>query len=188
MRRLRQSTRSPRRHGSHRPQWPPNQPTPTRVPSAQPMTSLPTASITPAISCPGTIGYGIEGNSPSLTIESLWQTPHACTLTRTSPGWGCGNSRSTNSKGPFFSLSWTTRIFGITAPVYWIDDWHWFPVRIVDVHRNLSNTIEQYSIIRQRYDSVIGTTVPAWAGTRRIAIATGEHYARKRQERFGEWV
>ena len=82
--------RSPRRHGSHRPQWPPNQPTPTRVPAAQPMTPLPTASITPAISCPGTIGYGTEGNSPSLAIESLWQTPHACTLTRTSPGPGCG--------------------------------------------------------------------------------------------------
>jgi hypothetical protein len=81
-----------------------------------------------------------------------------------------------------------TRIFGITAPFYWIDDWHWFLVPIVDVHRKLSNTIEQYSIIRQRYDSVIGTTVPAWAGTRAIAIATREHYARKRQERFGEWV
>src|SRR5260221_13113084 len=39
--------------------------------------------------------------------------PHACTLTRTSRGPGCGISRSTISNGPPGRLTWTTRILGI---------------------------------------------------------------------------
>ena len=40
MRRLRQSINQPRRHGSQRPQCPPNQPTPTRCPANQPTTPV----------------------------------------------------------------------------------------------------------------------------------------------------
>ena len=49
----------------------PNQPTPTRCPGFQRGTSAPTASITPAISCPGTRGYWIPGQCPSLVKTSL---------------------------------------------------------------------------------------------------------------------
>src|SRR5262249_11255134 len=62
-------------------------------------------------SCPGTRGYWIPGQSPSLTNESLWQTPHASTLTRTHSRSASGMSRSTNSSGPPARGTWTTRIF-----------------------------------------------------------------------------
>ena len=64
MRRLRQSISQPRRHGSQCPQCPPNQPTPTRCPALQPTTPAPTASITPAISCPGMRGKERSGPLP----------------------------------------------------------------------------------------------------------------------------
>jgi len=51
-----QAKRSPRRHGSHLPQYPPFQPTPTRWPTFQFVTSGPIASMTPATSWPGTRG------------------------------------------------------------------------------------------------------------------------------------
>ena len=87
------------------------------MPSLQPITPAPTASITPAISWPGTIGNGTVGKMPNLAMESLWQTPQACTRMRTSPGFGLGSSRSTSSNGPPFCATWTTRIFGIaTSP------------------------------------------------------------------------
>src|SRR6266850_4844598 len=61
----------------------------------------------------------MPGKCPSLVSESEWQRPHACTLTRTSRGPGCGISRSTISKGPPGRLTWTTRILGIlTRPSY----------------------------------------------------------------------
>ena len=53
----------------------------------------------PTTSWPGTRGYWIPGQRPSLVRESLWQTPQAWTFTRTCPGPGCGISRSTSSKG-----------------------------------------------------------------------------------------
>jgi hypothetical protein len=40
----------------------------------------------------------IPGHKPSLVSASLWQTPQACTLMRTSPAFGSGISRSTISK------------------------------------------------------------------------------------------
>ena len=52
----------------------------------------PTASITPAPSCPRTIGPG-RSQSPSRTWRSEWQTPDAVIRTRTSPGRG-SSSRS----------------------------------------------------------------------------------------------
>src|SRR5215472_12058701 len=48
----------------------------------------------------GTRGYWIPGQRPSFTNTSLWQTPQACTLMRTSPAPGFGISRSTISKSP----------------------------------------------------------------------------------------
>ena len=42
----------------------------------------------PAISCPGTIGYSMDGIPPSTVSESEWQTPHASMRTRTSPRAG----------------------------------------------------------------------------------------------------
>ena len=44
------------RQASHRPQWPPCQPTPTRCPGFHAVTPDPTSSINPAISCPGMRG------------------------------------------------------------------------------------------------------------------------------------
>src|ERR687884_424635 len=80
--------KSPRRQESQCPQLPPNHPTPTLCPGFHSLlaTPLPTASIIPAISWPGTLGYWMSGNNPSLVTESLWHIPHACTLIRTCVG------------------------------------------------------------------------------------------------------
>src|SRR5262245_47322145 len=40
----------------------------------------------------------MPGNKPSFVTTSLWQTPHACTLMRTSPASGSGIWRSTISR------------------------------------------------------------------------------------------
>src|SRR2546423_12755303 len=92
--------KSPRRHWSQTKQWPPCQPTPTRCPGLQARTLSPTASMCPAISCPGTRGYSSPGQRPSLTNTSLWQMPHASTFTRTCPARGSGITRSINSHSP----------------------------------------------------------------------------------------
>ena len=47
-----------------------------------PTTPVADASMIPAISCPGTRGY-LSPAKPSLVMASLWQMPHASTLTRT---------------------------------------------------------------------------------------------------------
>src|SRR5262249_51265333 len=60
-----------------------------------------------------TRGYWMFGHSPSLTSESLWQTPHACTLIRTDPGPGSGIGRWTISKGPFGRDNCATRMVAI---------------------------------------------------------------------------
>ena len=53
------------------------------------------------------------GIAPVLVKTSLWQTPHASTLTRTWPGPGSGRSRSTSSRGPPALATCTTRILGM---------------------------------------------------------------------------
>src|SRR5579884_2589750 len=100
----------PRRQGSQYPQYPPFHPTPTRCPGVHPATPAPTASTNPTTSCPGTRGYVMPGNVPSLVSESLWQMPHACTLIRNVPARGCGTARSTISNGPFARETCTARI------------------------------------------------------------------------------
>src|SRR6188472_252433 len=72
---------------------------------------LPTSSIIPAISWPGTLGYWMPGNNPSLVKESLWHIPQACTLIRTCIGPGSGVFRSTISKGPLGLDTCTERIY-----------------------------------------------------------------------------
>src|SRR6185437_13691371 len=98
--RFAQVPKSPRLHEGQVLSWPPCQPTPTRWPFFHCVTLAPSSSITPAISCPGTRGYEMPGKKPSFVIESLWQTPQACTLMRTCPASGLGISRSTISKSP----------------------------------------------------------------------------------------
>ena len=63
--------------------------------------------MTPAISWPGTRGVVDAGMCPSTVTESVWQTPHASTRTRTSPRPGSGTSRSTSSSLPPAAATWT---------------------------------------------------------------------------------
>src|SRR3954453_22600767 len=106
-----QAKKSLRRQLSQERQCQACQPTPTRWPACQrPGTSLPTASITPTTSCPGTRGKVMPGHWPSLVKTSLWQTPQAWTLIRTDPGPGSGIGRSTSSRGPPGRETWATRI------------------------------------------------------------------------------
>src|SRR6266571_5918075 len=92
--------KSPRRQWSQRPSYPPFHPTPAGCPSSHPTTPGPTASIAPATSCPGTRGYRIPGQPPSLVSASLWQMPQARTLIRSVPAPGSGIGLSTISSGP----------------------------------------------------------------------------------------
>src|SRR5271170_7742492 len=59
----------------------------------------------------------MPGHNASLVSTSLWQTPQACTLTRTSPGPGFGISRSTISHGPWAFATCTTLIFFAFAAI-----------------------------------------------------------------------
>src|SRR5262249_28848748 len=64
----------------------------------------------------------MPGHAPSFVSTSLWQTPQACTLMRTSPAPGSGTSRSTISKSPPGLEIWATFIgakagFGATLNV-----------------------------------------------------------------------
>src|SRR5450631_426094 len=111
-----QRTKSPRRQGSQVKQWPPCHPTPTRWPGFQLVTSAPTASMRPAISCPGIRGYWMPGQWPSFTRASLWQIPQASTLMRTWPRAGSGMFLSTSSRFPPALLTWTTFIRDILFP------------------------------------------------------------------------
>ena len=72
----------PRRHGSHQPQLPPNQPTPTRWPSSQPLTPSPSAAI-PARTLEAQVvqdadridGLGAIGISRCLLVGGVLQRP-----------------------------------------------------------------------------------------------------------------
>ena len=60
----------------------------TRSPGATAVTPAPTASTTPAPSCPSTIGQRSAPRWPSARCRSEWQTPAAATRTSTSPARG----------------------------------------------------------------------------------------------------
>src|SRR5258707_5531730 len=55
----------------------------------------------------------MNGNAPNFVAASLWQTPQAFTLIRTSPAAGAGISRSTSSKSPPALPTCATRFFAI---------------------------------------------------------------------------
>src|SRR5579859_738361 len=55
----------------------------------------------------------MKGNAPNCVAASLWQTPHAFTLIRTSPAPGTGISRSTSSNSPPALPTCATRFFAI---------------------------------------------------------------------------
>src|SRR4051812_32086020 len=79
---------------------------PPRAPGCHHDTEGPTASITPAGSCPGvTTGSG-PGRLPSIRCTSDRQTPHACTRTSTSCRRGSGTGTSTRSSR---LLAWSNR-------------------------------------------------------------------------------
>src|SRR5215213_4079022 len=106
-----QEMKSPLRQGSQVKSQPPNQPTPTRSPACHVVTPSPTVSTTPATSWPGARGNELP-IEPITVTESEWQTPQACTLTRTCPGPGSGMSTSTSSN---FSFAAGTRAIFMVA-------------------------------------------------------------------------
>src|SRR4051812_9797666 len=60
------------------------------------VTESPTASMTPAPSCPSTTGVG-KGMVPLITDRSLWHSPAASMRTATSPGPGSRTDRSSTT-------------------------------------------------------------------------------------------
>src|SRR5258707_6296054 len=73
---------------------------PAASPSFRPLTPGPRAAITPAPSWPGINGSGgLPAQSPSAACRSVWQTPVAMTLMRTSPGPGVGIGTSSIVRG-----------------------------------------------------------------------------------------
>src|SRR3989304_4671817 len=71
----------------------------TWSPVFTPPTPGPISATTPEISWPRTAGSG-NFTSPLTTCRSVWQTPHAVTLTRTSPARGAGRGRSSITREP----------------------------------------------------------------------------------------
>src|SRR3972149_950836 len=71
----------------------------TWSPVFTPPTPGPISSTTPEISWPRTAGSG-NFTSPLTTCRSVWQTPHAVTLTRTSPARGAGRGRASITRAP----------------------------------------------------------------------------------------
>src|SRR3954469_9575564 len=106
-----QEMKSPLRQASQVKSQPPNHPTPTRSPTFHVLTPSPTASTSPAISWPGARGNELP-IMPITVSKSEWQTPHACTLTRTCPGPGSGISTSVSSN---FSFAAGTRAIFMVA-------------------------------------------------------------------------
>src|SRR6185503_2413900 len=76
----------------------------TRSPGDHPLVSVPTASISPAASDPGTYGSdGLRGYVPARTYPSTGLTPIARIATSTSDGAGLGSGSSSSritSGGP----------------------------------------------------------------------------------------
>ena len=92
-----QAAGRPRLHSAHSPHEGAQERT-TSSPGASPRTSLPTASTTPAPSCPSTMGVG-RRNSPLTLCRSVPQIPAAAMRTTTSSGPGSASSSSSTVKG-----------------------------------------------------------------------------------------
>src|SRR2546430_14446108 len=82
----------------------------TWSPSANPSTPSPTSTTSPAASWPRISGGGI-GTVPLVAERSEWQTPHAPSLTVTSPRRGGSTATSSTTTGLFSSLHPTAFAF-----------------------------------------------------------------------------
>ena len=71
---------------------------PTMVKTTARMTGITRSDIRSNAAGASTRGYSMPGTYPSIVRESEWHTPHASTLTRTSPAPGWRRSRSASSK------------------------------------------------------------------------------------------
>src|SRR5436305_4527004 len=71
----------------------------TWSPGATSVTSSPTASTTPAPSCPSTAGAYPDGSAPEAVYMSVWHTPQACSRTSTSRAFGASSSTSWTTSG-----------------------------------------------------------------------------------------
>ena len=79
-------------------------------PARRAVTPSPTASTTPAPSCPSTIGWRPAPMWPSARCRSEWQTPAAATRTSSSPRRGGSSSSSRTSSGRSYSCRTAARI------------------------------------------------------------------------------
>ncbi len=82
----------------------------TRSPGRQPVTRAPTASTTPASSCPGTCGSVMSGSCPIQPCQSLRQRPVASTRTTTPCSAGSGSGTSRTSAGFPYSSNIAARM------------------------------------------------------------------------------
>src|SRR5208282_3379184 len=104
---------SPRRQASQVPSSPPKNPTPTRWPTFHAVTPIPTSSMRPMTSWPGTRGKERLGNCASTVAASEWHTPQASTRIRTCPAPGTAIFLSTNEKTPGEEISTALYVLAI---------------------------------------------------------------------------
>ena len=93
------------------------QPTPTRSPTFQPVTSSPTAETTPAISWPTVSGKLASPHSLRMVWMSLWQIPAALMSMTTSSARGSRRSIVVTRNGwswPVFCRAFT--VIGMNIP------------------------------------------------------------------------
>src|SRR5690348_14073931 len=114
-----QSAGRPSAHGAQCPQLGTKTST-TWSPFARSSTPSPSASTTPAASCPSNIGVG-RGRSPLITERSEWHRPAAAIFTRTSPRAGARSSISSIASGRVLSYGGSTPIAFSTAPRIFMD-------------------------------------------------------------------
>ena len=95
---------SPASHAAHRPHESTMHPTPILSPTSKRVTSLPTSLTTPAISCPGHMGYCTAPVTPDICPaakwRSLWHTPQYLTSMTTSRGLGARRRMDLTVKSP----------------------------------------------------------------------------------------
>src|SRR5579862_648251 len=82
----------------HSPHWGEKSVT-TWSPTSTDVTPSPTASTTPAPSCPSTAGAYPEGSAPDAVYMSVWHTPQATRRTSASPACGSASSTSWTASG-----------------------------------------------------------------------------------------
>src|SRR2546422_1268894 len=109
----------------------------TSPPSPRSSTPGRRRSTTPDISCPSTAGKG-KTASPFITCRSLWHTPQALTLTRTSPCFGSGLFNSSIASG----RPTPRRTAAFTSPSPLIDP----PLPFLDYHLSVREEIYRLNL------------------------------------------